>query len=153
MTILNVSFGIFAFLPQGWLFMAFVIAIECFLATRFLSQQWISWKIFTVISLTNIISGIFGIVVSMILNGGWYLVVWFPWVSSHEMNLSKPGVLEGLVYFYMATFIVTIILEALTNVIFLKKYYGARKILKMTLAVNIISYLIGTIVLYSYSFK
>jgi hypothetical protein len=40
MTLLDVSFGIFAFLPQGWLFMAFVIIMECLAMTRLLLSKW-----------------------------------------------------------------------------------------------------------------
>ena len=29
MTILNVSFGIYAFLPEGWIFMIAIIIIKC----------------------------------------------------------------------------------------------------------------------------
>jgi len=36
---LNVSFGIFAFLPMGWLFMAFVIFGEAFLMCKYLIQK------------------------------------------------------------------------------------------------------------------
>ena len=37
--LLNVSFGIHAFLPMGWLFMAFIIVGEAFLMSKYLIQQ------------------------------------------------------------------------------------------------------------------
>lgn len=152
MILLNVSFGIFAFLPQGWIFMAFVILIECLILTKVFNQTWFNKKIYGVTALTNVISGIVGIVISMILNGGWYLVVWFPWVSSNEITLSNKESLNGLIIFYLCAFVFTIILETLTNWLFLRKNYKTKQILITTLIANVISYAIGTIVLYSYSF-
>lgn len=152
MLFLNVSFGIFAFLPQGWIFMAFVIFIECVILCRFLNETWFNKKIYGITTLTNVISGIIGIVISMILNGGWYLVVWFPWVSSNEITLTNKESLNGLINFYLGAFVLTIILETLTNWLFLRKLYKTKWILITTLIANVISYAIGTFVLYSYSF-
>ena len=132
--------------------MAFVILIECLILTKVFKQAWFNKKIYGVTALTNVISGIVGIGISMILNGGWYLVVWFPWVSSNEFNLSNKESLNGLIIFYLGAFILTIIIETLTNWLFLRKHYKAKQILVRTLIANIISYAIGTIVLYSYSF-
>ena len=36
---LNVSFGILAFLPMGWLFMAFIILGEAFLMSLYLIRK------------------------------------------------------------------------------------------------------------------
>ena len=152
MTLLNVSFGIYAFLPQGWLFMAFVIILECLIMTRLLLPKWVDKRIYGVTTLTNIISGLTGIIISMILNGGWYLVVWFPWVSSNEIDLTKTEALYGLIIFYVVAFVLTLIIEAITNILFLRKYYFAKRIIKATIIANSISYAIGTIILYSYSF-
>jgi hypothetical protein len=152
MIFLNVSFGIFAFLPQGWIFMAFVILIECLILTKIFNQSWFNKKIYGITTFTNVISGIVGIVISMILNGGWYLVVWFPWVSRNEITLSNKESLSGLIIFYLIAFILTIIIETITNWLFLRKQYKTKQILITTLTANIISYAIGTILLYSYSF-
>lgn len=153
MILLDVSFGIFAFLPQGWLFMAFVILIECVIMTKILKENWFDKRIYGIATLTNVISGIVGIVISMILNGGWYLVVWFPWVSSNEINLSNRESLKALIFFYALAFILSIIIESLINWLFLRKRFKTKQILTTTLIANIASYAIGTIVLYSYSFS
>jgi hypothetical protein len=156
MILLDVSFGIFAFLPQGWLFMAFVILIECVIMTKILKKNWFDKRIYGIAALTNVISGIVGIVISMILNGGWYLVVWFPWVSSNEINLSNRESLKALIIFYALAFILSIIIESLINWLFLRKRFKTKQILTTTLIANIAniaSYAIGTIVLYSYSFR
>ena len=150
MVLLNVSFGIFAFLPQGWLFMAFVILIESVILTKLLRHQWYNKKEYCTATLTNIISGITGIVVSMKLNGGLWLVVWFPWVSSNEVNARN---INWLVVFYACAFILTIIIELFTNWLFLRKLYKRKQILVASMIANIVSYVVGTLVLYSYSFN
>jgi hypothetical protein len=140
------------FLPQGWLFMAFVIFIESLLLTKFLNHCWFSKRIYTVTTITNVISGIVGIIISMALNGGWWLVVWFPWVGNNEVDTNFEG-LKWLSIFYISAFVLTIIIEMILNYLFLRKQYKRKKILISTLIANIISYFIGTIVLYSYSFS
>jgi hypothetical protein len=126
--------------------------IECLILTKIFNQSWFNKKIYGITTFTNVISGIVGIVISMILNGGWYLVVWFPWVSRNEITLSNKESLSGLIIFYLIAFILTIIIETITNWLFLRKQYKTKQILITTLTANIISYAIGTILLYSYSF-
>lgn len=152
MILLDVSFGIFAFLPQGWIFMVFVIILECLAMTRLLLPKWFDNKIYKIAALSNIISGLTGIIISMIVNGGWYLVVWFPWVSSNEINLSHKGALKELMFFYVLAFVLTLIIETIINVLFLRNHYSNQKIIRATFIANILSYAVGSIVLYSYSF-
>jgi hypothetical protein len=149
--VLDVSFGIFAFLPGGWIFMAFVILIECFVMTKLLLNKWIDWFVFPRIALSNIISGAVGIIISLILNGGWWLIVWFPWVSSFEINSQEAR--QGLTVYYVFAFILTLLIEIGINISLFKKIFERKQISKTTLIVNLISYAIGTIVLYAYSFN
>ena len=153
MILLDVSFGIFAFLPQGWLFMIFVILIECLFLSKFLEKNWKNTKIYKVAAVSNIVSGIAGIVISMLLNGGWWLVVWFPWVSNSEIDIRNRESLEWIIVFYIGAFILSIIIETFINWLFLRKKYKNKEIILSTLWVNIISYIIGSVVLYSYSFS
>ncbi len=152
MTILNVSFGIFAFMPQGWIFMAFVILCECALTSKLLTGNWKNQKIFLSISGTNIISGLIGIFASMKLNGGWYLVVWFPWISNNEVNIQNRQEVNGMMMYYLTAFIVSLIVESISNYFFLRKQFATRQIIKTTVIANTITYLVGSIVLYTYSF-
>lgn len=55
MTLLNVSFGIYAFLPQGWLFMVFVIILECLIITELLLSKRFNKRVYAMITLSNII--------------------------------------------------------------------------------------------------
>ena len=150
MVLLDVSFGIFAFMPLGWLFMIFVIVLECLAMTRSLLPKWLNKRIYGVTVLSNVVSGAIGIFLSIYLNGGWYLVVWFPWVSSHEIDL--PADLHFLATYYIIAFILTIIVEVNINVLLLRKHYTVKKVTIATLISNLISYAVGTAVLYSYSF-
>ena len=153
MVLLNVSFGIFALMLQGWLFMAFVILIESVILTKFLKRQWFNKRIYATATLTNTISGIIGFAISIALNGGWWLVVWFPWVSSNEVHIKRIEDIKWLAVYYACAFILTIIIELLTNWLFLKKYYKSKQILKASMIANIVSYAVGTLVLYLFSFN
>ena len=153
MIILNVSFGIYAFMPQGWLFMLFVILIECLIMTLVLKHNWFDKKIYLASTISNLTSGIVGILASLKLNGGWWLVVWFPWVSNNEVNTSNSESLKWLYVLYGCAFVLSILIESLINWLFLRKQLATKPILLATIIVNIASYLIGTFILYSYSFR
>src|SRR5438477_12264451 len=147
MTLLDVSFGIFAFMPEGWLFMAFIILIECFTMTRILLPKAFDKRIFLVTTLTNVISGVVGIFISMVLNGGWWLVVWLPWVSRHEIHLSQKGEVQALIVYYVAAFVLTLIIETVLNIPLLSQHYQTRKIIRATVIANVLSYAAGTLLL------
>ena len=144
---LDVSFGIFAFLPMGWLFMAFVIFGEAFLMCKYLIQKKFDARIYKSAAVSNIVSGVIGIIISMALNGGWWLVVWFPWVSSHEVDVRDPQQLWFLVLYYFIALILSIFIEVLVNILFLRKQYPFKKILNASLIANAFSYTLGAIII------
>jgi len=150
MIALNVSFGIYAFMPQGWIFMAVIILIECLGFSKLLTNTWKNSKIYSTILISNIISGIIGIIGSMMLNGGWWLVVWFPWVSSHEVRGDKA--IKYLIIFYLIAFVLTILIESIINIARLQKMYAHKEIFFKTLIINIVSYLVGSLAMYSFTF-
>lgn len=149
---LNVSFGIFAFLPQGWIFMIFVMFMESILISLIIKRKWNSRFAYQTAFISNTISGIIGFIVSMALNGGWWLVVWFPWVSDNEVSLSDNESLQHLAIYYACAFLLTLLIESVVNYFCLRKSEPTRKILTTTVFVNVISYVVGSVVLYSYSF-
>jgi hypothetical protein len=154
MIVLDVSFGIFAFMPLGWVFMIFVILIECFIATRLLiKDKWYNKKIWLTISASNIISGLVGVFASLKLNGGWWLVVWFPWISNNEVNIHDHRQIMGMIYYYLVAFALTLLIEFILNYIILRKSFNTKSLLKMTILTNIASYIIGSVILYGYSFS
>ena len=150
MILLNVSFGIYAFLPQGWIFMFLIILIECLGLSYSLTKKWKNKKIYKTVIISNLVSGIIGIIISIILNGGWWLIVWFPWVSDHEVSGTEG--FKWLAIVYLIAFILTIFIEGFINDLMLNKIYSKSKILKMTIIINLISYCLGSVAMYTYSF-
>jgi len=152
---LNVSFGIFAFLPHGWVFMSLIMLLESVIAFFILTNPPVSKvSIAKSIVISNITSGIVGIIISMILNGGWWLVVWMPWVGKHEVNLSNSTNLCFFCIYYIMAFIVSVAIEWWVNYLFLRKRgYSIKESFRMTLIVNIASYILGSIILYTISFN
>jgi hypothetical protein len=110
----NASFGLYAFMPQGWVFMISIILIESLLISRLLTNDWQDFSVYKRVGISNITSGIVGIVVSMILNGGWWLVVWFPWVSDNEVNIHNNQIYL-LAIAYGLAFLLTLIIELPLN--------------------------------------
>ena len=144
---LNVSFGIYAFLPMGWLFMAFVMLGEGFLMSWRLIRKKFNKRIYLTAALSNIVSGAVGIITSLALNGGWWLVVWFPWVSKHEVDIRDPQSLLVLVLFYAAALILSVLIELLVNHLMLQKRYPFKKTLHATLIANAFSYILGAVLI------
>ncbi len=145
--LLNVSFGIYAFLPIGWLFIAFIIVGEAFLMSKYLIQQKFNKRIWWSAAFSNIVSGVIGIIITMILNGGWWLVVWFPWVSSHEVNVHNSNQLWGLIIYYFTAMILSVLIELLVNHLILRKEYPFKKTLNATLIANAFSYFVGALLI------
>ncbi|PIF02181.1 MAG: hypothetical protein CR996_00970 [Draconibacterium sp.] len=130
--------------------MIVIILIECLGLSYILNKRWFDKKAYKTAILSNLISGIIGFIGSMILNGGWWLVVWFPWVSNNEVNGTEE--FKWLAVFYGIAFALTLLIEGLVNYLMLKKDYHKSKVIRTTLIVNIISYTIGSLAMYSYSF-
>lgn len=147
MNILNVSFGIFAFTPMGWAFMAFVILCEALLLTKYLARKNYNKRLYMTVLLSNTASGIVGIITTLQLNGGWWLVVWFPWVCSHEVDVRNPNELIDLIIYYIIAFILSILIELGINYLCLKKEYATKSILKGTICTNLVTYAIGAVIL------
>jgi hypothetical protein len=85
----NVSFGILAFHPIGWSLMLAVIAVEAVMLRRFSGADAATSRMFLVSAVANGVSGAVGLAVSLWLNGGWWLVVWVPWVTANEVVRSQ----------------------------------------------------------------
>lgn len=145
--LLNVSFGIYALLPQGWLFMMLVILCEAVLMSRFLVHSNKNTRIYLSALLSNVVSGLFGIITSLKLNGGWWLVVWFPWVSGHEVNVSNKAELAYFLVYYFIAFFLSVLIELAVNCALLHKRYALSEIFKATLKVNIVTYCVGGVLL------
>ncbi len=150
--LLNVSFGILILMPQGWMIMIFIMMLESIITSELLCKRILGGRITATVFLANIISGLFGIIITLIINGGWWLVVWFPWVSSHEIDFSIPNALTGFIIYYIVAFVLSVVIELLINYSMLGKIYPAKKIFRTTLLANLASYLLGSIIIYSLGF-
>ena len=150
--LLNVSFGILILMPQGWIIMILIMMLESIIASELLCKRIFEGRITATVVLANIISGLFGIIITLMLNGGWWLVVWFPWVSSHEVDFSIPYALTGFIIYYIVAFVLSVVIELLINYSMLGKIYPAKKIFRTTLLANLASYLFGSIIIYSLGF-
>jgi hypothetical protein len=144
---LDVSFGIFAFLPAGWFFMALVIFGEAVLMSRYLTKKNFNSRVYQSAAVSNIASGAIGIIISIVLNGGWWLVVWFPWVSSNEVDVHSSQQLWFLVVYYVVALILSVLIELLVNHLILRKQYPFKKTLHATLLANAASYLLGAVLI------
>lgn len=49
--LLNVSFGIFAFLPQGWVFMILIMLLESFIMSELLCKSKLNKRITSIVFL------------------------------------------------------------------------------------------------------
>lgn len=132
--------------------MAFVIISECLIVSRILAKSWGNKRIYLAVGGANIASGLFGIIASMWMNGGWYLVVWFPWVSSNEVNINNSEARNALIFFYILSFILSLVIETIINILLLRRNYPGKAITKATIIANIVTYIVGSVLLYSYSF-
>jgi hypothetical protein len=139
-------------MPQGWMIMILIMMLESIITSELLCKRILEGRITATVVLANIISGLFGIIITLILNGGWWLVVWFPWVSSHEIDFSLPNLLTGFIIYYIVAFVLSVVIELLINYSMLGKIYPAKKIFRTTLLANLASYLFGSIIIYSLGF-
>ena len=147
MVLLNVSFGIYVFHPIGWAFMAFVILCEAIILSKYLIHKRYDKRIYLTELLSNIVSGIAGIITTLHLNGGWWLVMWFPWVSSHEVNVKEHDQLIGLIIYYVVAFILSVLIEWGINHLCLRKRHEPKAIFRGTLRANLVTYAVGAFLL------
>jgi hypothetical protein len=148
----NVSFGILAFMPLGWLFMAAIIVLESIVLSRLHDGRWWHTKTALTAAAANVASGVIGLGLSLWLNGGWWLVVWMPWVSDNEVNWASRASLLKLTIYYLVAFVLSVVIEALIEQLLLRKRSPWARIWRFCLLANVLSYLLGSIAMYSWSF-
>ena len=127
--------------------MIFVVLCEAVVLSKCLTHKRYDKKIYLTELLSNMVSGIAGIVTTLHLNGGWWLVMWFPWVTSHEVNVREHKELFWLIIYYVVAFILSLLIEWGINHLCLRKRYESQAIFRGTLRANIVTYAIGAILL------
>ncbi len=148
-TTFNVSMAILILLPQGWAIISAILLLEVSLFYYFLKQQYKFGGLFWRLTISNLVSGVLGFILSLILNGGWLGVFWFPWVGSHEIEFMSP---YFIIYFLMI-FIITLIIEIPINILLFKKLgITWKKTLITSLIVNAITNIGCAFIIYLFSF-
>lgn len=129
-----------------------VVLIEIVIMTTILSgRRHKSLTAIIATTISNIVSGVAGALVSKAINHGWMLVVWFPWVSGKEVDTNNPESLFNFVVYFIVALAATIIIEVLLNWLMLRKK-GFKPVMGATIISNIASTIVGCFLLYSYSF-
>lgn len=150
---LNVNFGLFAlFSPLAWVYDLLVLILESFLAVKILLKLAYNGRIYFSVCLSNLVSGIAGFALTLLLTGGWILVIWQPYVGPKEIMGPPFGAWGNFILYYVLAFVLSVGIEFLVNWLCLKSRFDARRIWKMTLLVNIVSYIVGSVFIYSISF-
>lgn len=104
----NVSFGILVFHPIGCALMLAVIGLEATLLRRFGGATATTPRFVLVSAVANAVSGAVGFGVSLWLNGGWWLVVWVPWVTANEASL---GQWPKLAVYMAVAYVLSVLIE------------------------------------------
>ncbi len=131
----NVSFGALVFGPIGWGLMLSVFVAEWVLLTWLTTRRLFNRDSLRASIVSNSVSGIIGIAWSTLHNGGWWLVLWIPWVSGNELEGSDPW--GFFAYFIVACF-VSIGVECVVNLWILGKH-GRELVIYATIVANLVS--------------
>ena len=146
----NVSFGILVLSPLGWIFMASVIVLESAIVSRILFATWLHKKAALAVTVANIASGVAGFGLSLGLNGGWWLVVWIPWVSRKELHARYQ--LTSFMTYYLVAFVLSIAIEGCVEHAMLRRSVSPARVWRACILSNLASYILGSFALYSWSF-
>lgn len=153
MLTLNVSFGLFALLsPLSWAYDMVVLVLESYLASRMLLKVGYDLQVYATICLSNVVSGLVGLGLSLMLTGGWIIAIWLPYVGPKEISGPPLGPWGNFAMWYLLAFFLSVGIEFLINRLCLRRRFDRRSVWRMTLRVNIVSYLLGTLFVYSISF-
>ncbi len=146
-------FGEFATEPLGLLLMACLLLIEIVVMSQVLARAYFTPRVAFAALASNVVSGIIGAYTSIALNGGRLLTVWFPWVSSREVNLLNDDELLNFGLYFAVAFVAAVLIELAVNYQLMKKHYEFRPILSATIIANVVSFVVGCFALYTYSFS
>jgi hypothetical protein len=137
-------------MPHGWAFMAAIIVLEITLVSRLLTDGWWAPKAIWPVIVANAISGAIGFALSLWMNGGWWLVIWMPWVSSNEVDFAEH--LGFISIYYVCAFVISVLVELVVERTMLRKQFEPKKVWLACTWSNLASYAFGGAFLYSWSF-
>lgn len=130
------------FLPSlfGWIFLLFVLATESLFLSKYLTKYWQNKKIITTVVTANLITTIVGFFLLDTEKTGGHLLNWIP-VDQYNGSIR----LDRTMVLFVSSFIGTILIEALFNLILLKKQFNPKRIIWGTIFVNAFTYAIAGI--------
>ncbi|MBU0486945.1 MAG: hypothetical protein KKA07_05815 [Bacteroidetes bacterium] len=146
----DIGFGIYVFSLPGWGLMIFLILIECAMMSELIRKMFFNQSIFITTIISNFISAILGMVISLLVTSGKWLIVWFPWVGREEVATEKQFHLFAIYYILAVGF--TILIEVIANSLLLRQKYRLIRIIRATFVANLISIICGSAILYIFSF-
>jgi hypothetical protein len=152
MLLYTASFGKYASHPLGWSVFLLVIIAEGIIMSQFLENKKFEARIMLPCCVSNIVSAVAGALLSKVVNNGWMLVVWFPWVSSVDIDLNNSESFITFVTTLVGAFIFTVIIEVILNWMMMKSR-GFKRVMSATVLANVISYVVACFFLYAYSFN
>lgn len=152
MLLYTASFGKYASHPLGWFVILLVIIAEGIIMSQFLENKKFEPRIMFPCCVSNIVSAIAGAMLSKVVNNGWMLVIWFPWVSSVDIDINISGSFLTFITTLVGAFIVTVIIEVILNRMMIKSR-RFKRVMSATVLANVISYVVACFFLYVYSFN
>ena len=147
MKLLDVVIG--NYLPSlfGWLFLVFVLAAESLLLSKYLAKTWVNKRIFLTVIISNIITTIIGFFM-FDQEGGTsvHLLSWIPteYYGGHLL-------IKSMISMFIFSFILSVIIEAIFNLLMLKKDYRKKKIMLGTTWVNLFTYAVGGLIIFLFT--
>ena len=148
-TTFNVSMAILILMPQGWAIIAGILTLEVLLFYVFLKREFKFGELYWRLTVSNLISGISGFILSLSLNGGWLGAFWFPWVGSHEIQFMS----SYLIIYFVFIFAITLIIEIPINILLFKKLgIKWKRTFLVSLTTNAITNIGCAFIIYLFSF-
>lgn len=146
MNLLDVVVG--HYLPSlvGWLFLVFVLAAESLLLSKYLAKTWVNKRIFLTVIISNIITTIIGYIIFKEQGTSTHLLAWIPteYYGGHLL-------IKGMIGMFIFSFILSVIVEAIYNLLMLKKDYDKKKILIGSTWVNLFTYAVGGLIIFLFT--
>lgn len=139
--IFRVTFSHYFWTSIPFIVLLIIALMEGCIASWLLKNKTFNRQIIIVIIISNAIGYFSEYFLSVLINGGHILLVWIPWVKI-------IGTIDLIDYILSFPFIylVTVLVEGSVNWLLLKHNFANKKILKTTIQINLVSFLILVII-------
>lgn len=127
----------------GWLFLLFVIVVESTAYTYYLDKHYYKKSIFISVLVANIVTTIIGFFIFPHGYAGGSFLNWIPVSASKGRDFIDFGL-------FVFSFLLTIIVEAIVNVLVLRKMKENKRVIIGTLIINVLTYTVAAVILISY---